>query len=119
MPFYDRACEACGWTAIDVREPIAATRGCPTCGAATERAYLTGRMAAVIDDSWPGGKTFENLGHDPVTFYSKSDYRRELKARGLEEKVRHVGLPGSDKSPHTTRWTGTPSGMIPRNEGGQ
>lgn len=59
---------------------------------------------AVIDDSIPGGMVIENMGPTPLTFYSKSDYRREMKARGLVNKVEHVGVPGTDKSPHTQRW---------------
>lgn len=56
-------------------------------------------------DDWPGGKTFENLGPQEITLYSRSELRRELKARGLEECVRHVPVPGSDRSPHTVSWT--------------
>lgn len=56
------------------------------------------------DVTWPGGKTFENLAHEPVTFYSKSDYTRYLRQHGIEEFVRHQPVPGSDKSPHTTSW---------------
>lgn len=40
----------------------------------------------------------------PRRFTSKSDLRQALKAAGLQPAVRHVGLPGSDRSPHTTRW---------------
>ena len=61
--------------------------------------------AAVAQVTWPGGKTFENLGPEPVTFYSKSEYQRYLKAHNLEEFVRHVPVPGSDTSPHTTSWS--------------
>ena len=32
--------------------------------------------ANVNGDDWPGGKTFENLGHEPVTLYSRSELRR-------------------------------------------
>jgi hypothetical protein len=53
----------------------------------------------------PGGLTLENLGHEEVTVYSRSELKRELKARGLVEFVRHVPVPGSDKSPHTTSWS--------------
>jgi hypothetical protein len=60
----------------------------------------------VIDDAITGGaRHFENLGHTPVYIESKSQLKAELKARGLEPHVRHVGVPGSDKSPNTTRWT--------------
>ena len=61
-------------------------------------------QGAVRDDSFIGGKTFENLGDTPVTFHSKTDYRRYLQTHGIEECVRHVPVPGSDKSPHTTSW---------------
>jgi hypothetical protein len=60
----------------------------------------------VEQDGWPGGRTFENLGPGEVTLYSRSELRRELNARGLIEMVRHVPVPGSDTSPHTTSWTG-------------
>jgi hypothetical protein len=57
-------------------------------------------------DGIPGGETLENVGPEPVTFYSRSEKRRYLKEHGLVEMVRHVPVPGSDKSEHTTSWTG-------------
>lgn len=84
---------------------------CPTCGqelVVGEWPFcphgIPARALTVIDDSIPGGMTIENMGPTPLTFYSKSDWRREMKARGLVNEVRHVGEPGSDKSKHTTRW---------------
>lgn len=59
---------------------------------------------AVIDDSIPGGMVIENMGHEPMTFYSKSEWKAECRRRGLINRVEHVGVPGSDKSPATTRW---------------
>lgn len=56
------------------------------------------------DVTWPGGKTFENLGHEPQTFYSPAELTRYCKSHGIEPCVRHVPVPGSDKSPHTTSW---------------
>ena len=53
-----------------------------------------------VDVTWPGGKVFENLGHDPVRCDSPADLRRELKARALEPMVRHI-----DGSPHTRSWS--------------
>lgn len=58
----------------------------------------------VVADSIPGGMTIENMTAVPETFYSKSDWRRRMKELGLINKVEHVGVPGSDKSPHTQRW---------------
>jgi hypothetical protein len=54
----------------------------------------------------PGGETLENVGLEPVTFYSRSEKRRYLKEHGLVEMVRHVPVPGTDVSPHTSSWTG-------------
>jgi hypothetical protein len=64
-----------------------------------------GAIGAQSDDI-PGGETLENVGPEPVTFYSRSEKRRYLKEHGLQEFVRHVPVPGSDTSPFTTSWTG-------------
>lgn len=66
---------------------------------------ITGRGA---DVTWPGGRTFENLADQPVTFYSPAEKARYLKAHNLEEFVRHQPVPGSDHSPHTSRWVSVP-----------
>ena len=76
----------------------------PFCGNGRGHDPFIAKNLAVIDDSIPGGMVIENMSHTPMTFYSKSDYRREMKARGLVNRVEHVGVPGTDKSPHTTRW---------------
>lgn len=49
-------------------------------------------------------ETHENLGHEPVHFSSRAEKKRYLKEHGILEFVRHVGTPGSDRSPHTQRW---------------
>lgn len=59
---------------------------------------------AVVDDTIPGGMVVENMGPTPLRFNSKSEWRAEMKRRGLVNKVEHVGVPGSDRSPHTSRW---------------
>lgn len=86
---------------------------CETCGASTNgtgplrhrydcaEAVTIGRAA---DITWPGGKTFENLGNEPRTFYSPSELNRYLKAHNLEPMVRHQPIPGTDRSPYTTSW---------------
>lgn len=58
----------------------------------------------VVSDSIPGGETIENLAPTPITFHSRSEKREYLRANGIREQVRHVGVPGSDKSPFTSRW---------------
>ena len=102
MPRHSQHCLACDWAA-DIFVAVGEHPPCPVCGSATERLWV-GRSATVNDDSWPGGRVFENLGDQPVTLYSRSELRRELKSRGLEEMVRHMPVPGSDRSPHTTNW---------------
>ena len=71
---------------------------CPYEARSSGRAFIT-------DELIGGARVFENLGHDKVYVESKSQLRRELQARGLREFVRHTGVPGSDKSPQTQRWT--------------
>ena len=57
----------------------------------------------VIDDTIIGGEVNENVAHEPVTFYSKSQKRRYLREHGLEEFVRHQYRPDGRK-PDTSRW---------------
>lgn len=47
-----------------------------------------------IPDDIPGGMVIENLDPTPRTFYSKSAYAQELKARGLVIGACHKGDPG-------------------------
>lgn len=102
MPRFTQYCPVCGWQDTIIVQPFVKPP-CPHCGQPTDRLW-TGTSASVAGDEFPGGKTFENLGNEPVTVYSRSELRREMKARGLQEFVRHVPVPGSDKSPHTTSW---------------
>lgn len=102
MPRYGQYCPVCGWR-DDITAAPFEMPPCPHCGHPTDRLW-TGTSASVAQDSWEGGKTFENLGPDPVTVYSRSELKRVLKERNLQEFVRHVPLPGTDKSPHTTNW---------------
>lgn len=102
MPTYDQACKSCPWEG-EILAKVGENPPCPTCGCETERVWR-GRSAAVQDDTIIGGEVMENVGHTPVTVYSKSERRRVMTERGLQEFVRHVGEQGSDKSPHTSRW---------------
>jgi hypothetical protein len=61
--------------------------------------------AAIHRDEIPGGLTCENYGPHPVTFYSHSERRAYMRAHGLREVVRHVPVPGTGASPHTTSWS--------------
>lgn len=47
----------------------------------------------------------ENGFRHPTRFTSKRELARALAERGLEMQVKHVTVPGTDKSPYTTDWS--------------
>lgn len=79
---------------------------CPVCGGVGIRPDPAApNSPTVIDDQLEGGAQWiHNLGHDPVWVETKTQLAQEQKARGLRPMVRHIGVPGSDKSPHTVSW---------------
>ena len=115
MPMYDKRCNVCGRTQIDVWEPIYAQlvpceiTGNPAdrCQGAMLRVWLTG-PPAVIQDSIEGGIEIKhglcNPDGSPKKYYSKSEIAKEAKRRGLTNHVEHVTSPGTDKNKYTTRW---------------
>lgn len=88
-------CDACGIDLVVGMYPFC--HGDPT--------QHTRQAASVIGDDIPGGMVIENLGHEPLTFYSKKAIAQEADRRGLQPMVRYV--PG-DK--HLTNWA---TGMDP------
>ena len=46
-----------------------------------------------------GGLVVENMGHEPVTVYSRDEFKRQMIAHGCEQKIKYV--PG-DK--YLTNW---------------
>lgn len=104
MPRHTQRCTACDWTGDVIVQPFE-NPPCASCGGPTERYYPIGNKShGVVGDDFVGGKWFENLSTQPVWIESKSHLKREMAARNLQHKVRHTGMPGSDKSPNTTRW---------------
>ena len=101
MPKFDQHCLACAWQGEILVSPFE-NPPCPACGATTERLWTT--AAKSLTDELPGGVWIENLGPKPLQFFSKSEIVKEARRRGLEPMVRHVPIPGSDRSPHTTSW---------------
>lgn len=65
-------------------------------------------ISGAISDSIPGGVLIDhgicNRDGSPRRYYSKSEMAKEAKARGVTNRVEHIPLRGSDRSPHTTRW---------------
>jgi hypothetical protein len=104
MPRFDQRCQSCTWTGEVIAKPHEMPP-CPQCGNNTARHYpIGGHQHSVIGDEFVGGQWIENLDTTPVFVESRSQFKREMKARGLEQKVRHIGTQDSDKSQHTTRW---------------
>lgn len=62
------------------------------------------RNYTIVPDSIPGGVVIENLSSTPKRYYSRSEIKLACEVAGVKPMVRHVGAPGSDKSPYTTRW---------------
>lgn len=105
MPRYDQQCHECGWAATIIARPHD-NPPCPSCGGTTVRVWSKA-SPAVSGDEIPGGTFIENLGPTPMYFESKRAILAEAKRRGMEPMVRHVPVPGTDKSPHTTTWAVT------------
>jgi hypothetical protein len=82
-------CEKCGW---ELR-----VGDYPFCGNGRDHAPT---QVSVIGDDIPGGQTIENLGHEPMTFYSKAAIRAEADRRGLRLRDQWAGP--HDK--HLTNW---------------
>lgn len=82
---------------------------CPFCRANERVGRVEGRAsasAAVIGDECDVVIRHGICNPDgtPKRYTSKSDMRQAARALGLENRVEHVPLPGTDKSPHTSRW---------------
>lgn len=58
----------------------------------------------VVGDSYIGGLKVYNLAPEPITFQSRTAHRDYLRRHGLVQKVEHIPMPGSDKSPETQRF---------------
>lgn len=104
MPFYDTICHK-GHTAIDVFAKVSEYPACVACGAPTERLWT--KTAGIEDVTWPGGRMFENLGHEPVRCDSPADLKREMRKRNLEPFVRHV-----DGDKHVPAWSSISQEML-------
>jgi putative FmdB family regulatory protein len=100
MPKYDFVCGA-GHEQIDVMAKYGDRPACPECGGSVEILWkssfpnIHGDEIDYVD---------HNMASQSIRFTSKAERKRKMKELGLVEKVRHVGLQGGDRSPHTTRW---------------
>lgn len=104
MPIFDYACTHCSIVHERLVWPSERddVQRC-TCGS-DMRQVFTGRAPSMVPDSIPGGMVLENLTKTPQRFYSRTEIKDAMRAANVEQKVRHVGEPGSDKSRYTSRW---------------
>lgn len=75
---------------------------CEGCGGPTDYVWrATGASHGIVtDEAFIGGLVVENLGHDPVTVYSRQDLARRMQEANVEQRIKYV--PG-DK--HLTDWS--------------
>lgn len=103
MPMYDFECPDCGAQFERLFRAGDHDSLCHDCCVEATRVWVSKPPAAIGDAC----DFFQENGlKTPVRIQSWSEYRRLMKENGNEQMVRHVGVPGSDKSPHTTRWGG-------------
>lgn len=96
MPMYDVECPA-GHQG-EVLAPINDRQvACRTCGEPTERIWLRSTTRGVIGDALD--YVDDNLGPEPIHITSRSQRRRLMAQRGLQECVRAV-----DGDRHVKRW---------------
>lgn len=100
---FDTTCTGCGAEAEKFAHRVDALEPCIGCGAPVERVFRPS-AANVHADDVPGGFYVENMAPTPMFFRSKSEHRAAMKRLGLVPHVKHQGVAGSDKSPHTQRW---------------
>lgn len=96
MPTYDVLCSN-GHTAEIVTTWDDRHRACDTCGVPTERLWTA--SASVIGDECDFVQ--HNGTREPIRFRSKVEFRRWCKQHDYTVRAQHVGVTGSDKSPHT------------------
>lgn len=100
MPRYDVRCTD-GHTHEITAKWDERTVPCVTCAAPTERVWISSFPNIIGDEI---DYVDHNIAKEPIRFRSKAERRRVMKSLGIQEKIRHVGVPGSDKSPMTKAW---------------
>ena len=100
MPMYDFRCS--NGHIFESLETVGTQRiPCTECPAPADKVWLSATHVHGDECDF----VQENGLPHPVRIRSWSEYRRLMKQHGCEPAVRHIGVPGSDKSPHTTSWS--------------
>lgn len=75
---------------------------CPECGSPTVR--FMSSAPHMFRDTFGTPLVDSTMDKETQVFQSRSEHKAAMKARGLALMDQHVPLPGTDKSPHTTKW---------------
>ena len=100
MPRFEHACYDCH-AIYESRVAGGEHPACIACGGDTY--YLwRGSLSHGIqtDERFIGGQTIENLDHEPITVYSRTELAQKMHERGLEQRIKYV--PGDQ---HLTDWS--------------
>ena len=89
MPIYDTKCQRCATVTRNVTLRACEHPPC-ACGGDTEYLWTEHPSARFTDESFIGGQVIENLGHEPVTVYSRTELKQEMLKRGLEQRIKYV-----------------------------
>ena len=91
MPLYDRKCPNCGDTKINCWEPMDSPPVICSCGARTERAWITNASSVIgdeLDIEITNGLC--NIDGTPRRYRSREEMNKEAKKRGFTQYVVHT-----------------------------
>ena len=89
MPTFDSICTRCGY-----EETIVVVGGthpnCARCQGPTEYVWRSYPAQIQTNEAFIGGLTIENLGHEPVTVYSRDELKAAMLRAGAEQQIHYV-----------------------------
>ena len=90
MPRFDSKCLVCG----EITENMVCAGGahppCPSCKGETVYFWTQHPVSIQTNEAFIGGQVIENLGHDPVTVYSRDELKVRMAEAGVEQRIKYV-----------------------------
>ncbi len=92
MPRFEHQCTVCRHREESF-VPGGEHPSCVRCLSPTEYIWrATGASHGIVtDEAFIGGMTLENLGHEPVTVYSRTELARKMHEAGVVQKIKWSG----------------------------
>lgn len=90
MPKYDLECVQCGQRQLNVYLASGQRPPCP-CGGATQTVWTGMSHGIETDESFIGGQVIENLAHEPITVYSRTELKEQMLKHGAEQRIKWAG----------------------------